>query len=227
MGSLGNCLYVYGSPAAIDHFIGDITIIDRDATAFSLNHLVDLPRDSYEEASAGTRYGTCRIECEDVTAVPLKFYFASNDSVHEMIAHIAAMYPDLVFGHRFMHESDGPEFSGWQVLKDGERQSWEATTDVGLVEECYCPPSEAHAYPGIEMQQKHVLHQLAVARTRLCYFKAVQCGLANRYFKAIGDLVAAEAMPEYWRVRVACQNAVLLGHDIELRACFDDHCMTG
>lgn len=227
MGSIGNRLYAYGSSADVDRFIGDITVINQHGTSFSLNHLVQLPRDSYEEAPAGTRYGTCRIECEDVTAVPLAFYFESNDSVHEMISHIAAMYPNLVFGHRFMHESEGPEFSGWQVFKDGERQAWEATTDVGLVDECYCPPSEEGAYPGVEMQRKHVLHQLAAARTRLCYEKAVQCGLQKRYFKAIGGLVAAETSPDDWRVRMACQDAVLVGHDIDMRACFDDLCMTG
>jgi hypothetical protein len=227
VGSIGNNLYAYGSSADVDRFLGDITVINEEGTFFSLNHLVQLPRDSYEEAPAGTRYGTCRIECKDVTCVPLEFYFESHDSVHEMIAHIAAMYPSLVFGHRFMHESDGPEFSGWQAFKDGERQAWEATTDVGLDDVEYFLSFEADTCSRVEMLQKQLLHQLAAARTRLCYEKAAQSGLEKTYFKAIGSLVAAEAQPEYGRVRMACQDAVLAGHDIDMRVCFDDLCMTG
>ena len=228
MPSIGNRLYVHGSSEDLDRFIAATTIIDEDGTCFSLNHLFRGPRYANEVPPAGTRYGTCAIECEHMTPVSLRLYFESVDFLGVMISQLSAMHPDLVFGFRFMNESDWPAFSGWQVLKGGELEATEYSSDVQLSGKYLVSAEELKKYPGFDIAKKRVMHQVAAARETICYHDAVQVGLETHYREAMAALDFAESdevEPEdWWRVGNACGSAVLTAHDINLQLCIREYC---
>lgn len=227
MGSVGNLLIVGGESGDLDEFVAATTFINEEGVWSSLNRLVPIPVGMTPDGWLGTRYGTKHVELRRIDASSLEFYCESQDDVGQYVARLSEQFPRLVFCHRFMHESDQPLFSGWQVCRNGERLCGEVCDDrYSDVDAAHMPEDHREAAPSL--RESAAARRLTAALGRLCQKNAMIVGLADKYRQVLATAAELRARNDVgsdaheWDLNEACIDATWLLHDVDCRIHFHE-----
>lgn len=227
MGSVGNFLIVGGESGDLDEFVAAATFINEEGVWSSLDHLVPVPAGMTSEGWLGTRYGTKHMEFRRIDASSLEFYCESRDDVGEYVARLSEQFPRLIFCHRFMHESDQPQFSGWQVCMNGERLCGDVCDDLYLdVDAVHTPEDHREAAPSL--RESAAARRLTEALGRLSQKDATIVGLADEYRRVVAMAAELRARDDVgsdaheWDLNEAHIAATWLLHDVDCRIHFHE-----